>query len=94
MGSNPPESIDPTLCTHIHHAFHVLNEQHNVVKDSAGPQPAIYKRLVALKQKNPDLKIIVSLGGAGAPDVQYSRLINNPTLRAAFIKNTIAYLNQ
>ena len=89
-----PEDIDPTLCTHIHHAFHVLDAINNVIKDSAGPQPDIYKRLQALKQKNPDIKIIASLGGAGQPDVKYSKLVNNQTLRAAFIINTITYLRK
>ncbi|CAG2176997.1 unnamed protein product [Oppiella nova] len=89
-----PENIDPTLCTHIHHAFHVLDQQHNVVKDSAGPQPDVYRRLNALKQRNPDVKIIVSMGGWGAPDNQYSQLVGNEGLRQGFIKNTIAYLHQ
>ncbi|CAG2177940.1 unnamed protein product, partial [Oppiella nova] len=93
-GGHTPENIDPTLCTHIHHAFHVLDEQHNVVKDSAGPQPDIYNRLNALKQKNPDVKIIISLGGGGQPDAPYSHLISDPAKRAAFIKNTIAYIHK
>lgn len=89
-----PEDIDPTLCTHIHYAFHVLDDKNNVVKDSDGPQPDIYKRILALKQKNPELKVIVSLGGAGQPDVKYSHLVNNETLRHQFIGNTIQYLRQ
>ena len=90
----PPANIDPTLCTHIHHAFHEVDDTHNTIRDSAGPQPNVYKQLVALKQKNPDVKIVVSVGGWGAPDIKFSKLAANQTLRAAFIKNTIAYLKQ
>ena len=89
-----PEDIDPTLCTHIHHAFHVMDAINNVIKDSAGPQPDIYKRLQALKQKNPDIKIVASVGGWTAPDIKFSTVVNSQTLREAFIKNTIAYLKQ
>ncbi|CAG2114083.1 unnamed protein product, partial [Medioppia subpectinata] len=89
-----PENIDPTLCTHIHHAFHVYDQQHNVVRDSAGPQPDLYRRLHALKSKNPDVKVIVSMGGWGQPDAQYSHLVADEGLRLGFIKNTIAYLHK
>ncbi|XP_054157786.1 probable chitinase 10 [Oppia nitens] len=90
-----PESIDPTLCTHLHHAFHVLDVQNNVVRDSTGsPQPDIYRRLNQLKLMNPDLKLIVSLGGAGQPDRDYSELISDKERRLKFINNTIDYLNK
>ncbi|CAG2116667.1 unnamed protein product, partial [Medioppia subpectinata] len=89
-----PENIDPTLCTHLHYAFHVMDEQNNVLKDSDGPQPDIYRRLQELKKKNPELKIIPSLGGGGQPDAPYSRLVNDAGRRAQFIKNTIAYIHK
>ena len=89
-----PEDIDPTLCTHLHHAFHDLDDKNNVIRDSAGPQPDIYRRLNALKKKNSELKIVVALGGFGAPDQKFSKLVNNSSLRQQFIKNTIQYLHK
>ncbi|CAG2177124.1 unnamed protein product, partial [Oppiella nova] len=93
-GGHTPENIDPTLCTHIHHAFHELDTKNNVVKDSAGPQPDVYRRLNALKEKNPDLKLVISVGGAGAKDADYSHLISDEGRRQGFIKNTIAYMHK
>ncbi|XP_054155291.1 probable chitinase 10 [Oppia nitens] len=92
--SHKPENIDPTLCTHLHHAFHVLDENHNVIRDSDGPQPDIYRRLHELKKRNPELKVIISLGGGGQPDAPYSRLISDEGRRQQFINNTIAYLHK
>jgi len=60
---NTPEDIDASLCTHIHYSFAILDEQHATPKDSNGsPQVELYKRLSALKQKNKNLKLILSLG--------------------------------
>jgi len=90
-----PEAIDASLCTHIHHAFHLLDEQHEVPKDSAGsPQAEIYKRLNALKQNNTNLKVILSLGGGGEDDSKYSRMVTSPDKRKTFIHNTIQYLHK
>ncbi|CAG2109990.1 unnamed protein product [Medioppia subpectinata] len=91
---NPIETIDPTLCTHIHYAFHILDTNNNVIVDRVGARPDIYRRLNALKTRNPELKVIVSVGGAKAPSEPFSNLVNNSSLRAEFINNTIAYLKQ
>ncbi|CAG2171214.1 unnamed protein product [Oppiella nova] len=94
-GSMTPEQIDPTLCTHIHYAFHVMDDKHNTIVDSKGsPQPDLYNRLLALKQKNPELQVVVSVGGWGQPDIKFSRVVNSPELRKGFIANTIAYIQK
>ncbi|CAG2111579.1 unnamed protein product, partial [Medioppia subpectinata] len=95
LGQLPPENIDPTLCTHILFSFHKLDQGKNVIVDSTGSaRPDIYRRLTALKGRNPELKVIVAAGGGGAPDAPWSNMISNPSLRAAFVTNTVAYLKQ
>jgi chitinase len=93
--NHSPEDIDASLCTHIHYAFHLLDEKTESPKDSDGsPQAETYKRLNALKQKNHDLKLVLSLGGGGEKDAKYSHMISNPETRKTFIHNTIAYLHK
>ena len=89
------QDIDASLCTHLHYAFFVVDDQNNVIKDSAGhPQPELYNSLLALKKKNPDLKVIPSVGGWGHPDIKFSNIVSNPQLRTKFIDNTLQLLKK
>ncbi|CAG2178943.1 unnamed protein product, partial [Oppiella nova] len=91
-----PENIDPTLCTHIHYAFHILDNKTNTVMESAGggPRPKLYERLNKLRQKNKQVKLILAVGGGAQACPPFSAMITSPTLRVGFIKNTIAYLKK
>ncbi|CAG2102749.1 unnamed protein product [Medioppia subpectinata] len=94
-GGMTPEQIDPTLCTHLHYAFHQIDDKNNVIIDEKGSaQPDTYTRLLALKKINPDMKLIVSVGGWARPDIKWSRLVNSAELRREFIRNTIPYLQK
>jgi chitinase len=63
--------------------------------DSSGsPQVELYKRLEALKQKNKNLKVILSLGGWGDKSIKYSRIFASSEKRKTFIANSIQYLHK
>ncbi|CAG2170536.1 unnamed protein product, partial [Oppiella nova] len=94
-GGSQPEDIDVTLCTHIHYAFHVMDAENTTIVDGRGsPQPDTYNRLLALKQRNPDLQVVVSVGGWGHPDIKFSRVVNSADLRRKFIANVIPYIQK
>src|ERR1700728_4784778 len=80
-----PEDIDPTLCTHIHYSFMLLDEQNLKPVDSRGsPQVDLYNRINALKQKNPNLKFVMSIGGWGEKSSKYSHVIGDAVKRKVF----------
>lgn len=61
-----PEDINPYFCTHINYAFAVLDHEELTIKihDSwADVDNRFLQRIVALKKKNPRLKVMLAIGG-------------------------------
>lgn len=50
-----PEDIDPTLCTHVVYAFATLKD--HLLTESSEKDGEMYERLIALREKNPDIKV-------------------------------------
>lgn len=50
-----PEDIDPTLCTHVIYAFATL--KNHLLTEGGDKDGDMYERLIALREKNPDLKV-------------------------------------
>ncbi|XP_049868150.1 chitinase-3-like protein 2 [Pectinophora gossypiella] len=83
-----PADIHPHLCTHINVAFaQVLNKQVKLNND----QLRTLEEVVKLKSSNPDLKILLSIGGAGEND-GFSDMIVNHASRKTFIRSIKAIL--
>ena len=86
------DDIDPGMCTHLVYAFAVLNTQSFEIKifdQWLDIDLKNYEKFVALKSKNPHLKVLVALGGwtdsqnhKGA----YSSLFKSKSNRRTFIK--------
>lgn len=57
-----PENIDPTLCTHINYAFAQIDVTSHKVLPYEWNDDAMIPRVIALKQSNPSLKVIISIG--------------------------------
>lgn len=55
MGRFSPEDIDPTLCTHVVYAFATLKD--NLLTEGSDKDAEMYHRLIALRDKNPDIKV-------------------------------------
>ena len=62
-----PENIDPNLCTHIIYSFaKFTNYQLSGYEwndESTEWSKGLYERTIDLKQKNPNLKILLAVGG-------------------------------
>ncbi|CAG9578058.1 unnamed protein product [Danaus chrysippus] len=78
-----PSDIHSQLCTHINVAFaQIINKE--IYLDNV--QRQIISEVVNLKKKNPNLKVLLSIGGAGAQD-GFSDMVVNHTSRKIFIKS-------
>jgi chitinase len=65
-----PEDIDPFLCTHINFAFAKVLESLTIapyeeddLKGWTANSKGMYERIMILKETNPDLRVLLSLGG-------------------------------
>merc|ERR1711971_104189 len=67
MGKFTPEDIDPTLCTHIVFAFATIKDNKLAGSDDQDTGDAYadgtYDRITALRKRNPDIKILLAVGG-------------------------------
>lgn len=58
-GKFVPEDIDPTLCTHIVYSFATLKNY--LLAEENEKDGEMYERLMTLRNKNPDLKVSITL---------------------------------
>ena len=62
-----------------------------------GVDPGIYERVANMKQQNPDLKVMIALGGWSFTDPGewqnvFTSIVSNEGNRAQFITNLIGFL--
>ena len=70
---------DPTVMTHINYAFGHVNETFNGVGID---NPDRLRKIVALKKKSPDLKVLLSVGGWGSG--RFCEMAADSTFRRSF----------
>lgn len=78
-----PSSIHPFLCTHINIAFARVVNKKVYLDDS---QYQTIKEVLKLKEQNPELKVLLSVGGAGSYD-GFSDMVVNHASRKVFIRS-------
>jgi len=94
------EDINVHMCTHLVYSFVVLQTQKFTVKifdKWLDIDLKNYEKFIAMKKKNPKLKVLVAIGGwtdsqnhAGA----YSKLFRNEANRATFVKSAVEFLQK
>ncbi|XP_066142838.1 chitotriosidase-1-like isoform X2 [Euwallacea fornicatus] len=77
-----PEEINATLLTHLYYAFLDVNDDASLTiqREKQGFVP----RLLALKQENPDLKLLFSVVNKNG---SFAKVIASADLREKFVKN-------
>jgi chitinase len=92
-----PENIDANLCTHIIFAFAKL--ENNKLKEvewndqDTKYSKGLYSRLLALKSVNPNLKVLLGVGGWNHGSGSFSSMCNDATARATFIQSSLQFIN-
>lgn len=80
---------DPTLLTHINYAFALINDDFETLDIK---KVSRLQQVVALKNQNPDLKVILSIGGWGAGN--FSEMAGDANHRKKFAQNCLAAVNK
>lgn len=92
-----PENLDPNLCTHIIYAFYGLKDSKLVPTediDQSDNEQAPYKRIIALKQLNPNLKVMLAVGGWMIGYAPFRQLTENAYRQTSFIFDVIEFLRK
>lgn len=93
-----PENINPNLCTHIVYSFITLDKFDLTVRSIdpwADYDNNLFKRVLKVKSKNKNIKILVALGGWNdSIDDKYSRLVADPSARRRFVNSTVQFIEK
>uniref|UniRef100_A0A182K0A3 GH18 domain-containing protein n=1 Tax=Anopheles christyi TaxID=43041 RepID=A0A182K0A3_9DIPT len=95
-GKYDVESINPNLCTHIVYTFVGLDTKGNVkILDSwLDISLGGYSRFVQLKQRNPNVKLMLAIGGWNEGSASYSTMANSDLLRAVFVESAVSFVKR
>ncbi|XP_076043180.1 chitinase 7 [Oratosquilla oratoria] len=97
-GRFEPEYIDPETCTHVVYAFASMEDNRLAPghPDDVGDSftPGIYQRLMKLKEKNQNLKILLALGGWAFGTKPFKELVSNSFRMNGFIYDALDFLRK
>lgn len=91
-----PENINASLCTHIIYTFATLENNHlkpyEWNDDSTPWSVGMYARVMKLKKKNPQLRVLLGLGGWNMGSHLFSKMVANSHNRKMFYTNATGFL--
>ncbi|XP_006809282.1 acidic mammalian chitinase-like [Neolamprologus brichardi] len=91
-GKFTPDNIDPFLCTHVIYALATINS-FNQISPVEWNDPQLYSSLNSLKNVNPALKTLLTVGGTVNGVSPFIAMVARPESRAAFISSVISFLH-
>lgn len=83
-----PNQIDPLLCTHINVGLVSIENNTLVIDDTLSE---LFKQMSGLRRYNPDLKVLIWIGGP-SDSLGFVQMIENHATRKDFIKSIKAAL--
>uniref|UniRef100_A0A5F4WA68 Chitinase-3-like protein 1 n=1 Tax=Callithrix jacchus TaxID=9483 RepID=A0A5F4WA68_CALJA len=89
-GSCFPDAIDRSLCTHIIYSFANISNDH--IDTWEWNDVTLYDTLNTLKNRNPNLKTLLSVGGWNFGSQRFSKIASNTQSRRTFIKSVPPFL--
>ncbi|CAF1066173.1 unnamed protein product [Adineta steineri] len=94
-----PEDIDPFLCTHINFAFGKVLESLTIapyeeddLKGWTASSKGMYERILQLKEVNPDLRVLLSIGGWTHASRGFNDVSKSANNIKTFAKNSMKFL--
>ena len=54
----------------------------------------MYRQIIALKQQNPDLKVMLAVGGWNHPAASFTQMVSTEQSQKEFVENSYNFLKQ
>ncbi|KAI3383007.1 hypothetical protein SNEBB_004087 [Seison nebaliae] len=93
-----PDDVDPHICTHIVYAFAKLDGNQLAAfewnDDEQTWDIGNFKRIINLKKINPNLKILIALGGWNMASEPFTKVVENEKHIEEFVKSVIDFLRK
>uniref|UniRef100_G3WIQ7 GH18 domain-containing protein n=1 Tax=Sarcophilus harrisii TaxID=9305 RepID=G3WIQ7_SARHA len=86
-----PNDVDPHLCTHVVYAFASMKNNKIVPKEN-DDEREIYPQLMKLKERNQDLRILLSIGGWYFGTSRFTAMMSTFQNRQVFIASVLFLL--
>ncbi|KAK2150730.1 hypothetical protein LSH36_393g02038 [Paralvinella palmiformis] len=88
-----PENVDPFLCTQINYAFATMTGNRlSPYEWNDDGDNGMYKRVNDLKNTNPNLKVVLSVGGWNFGTEKMTAMLATPENRNEFVTTSITFL--
>ncbi|KAK3748290.1 hypothetical protein RRG08_039542 [Elysia crispata] len=98
MGKFLPESMEANHCTHIMYAFATIRDGqlkgYEWNDESTDWMTGMYARVMKLKDSNPDLKVLLAVGGWNMGSGPFTGVVASRATRSKFISTSITYLRK
>uniref|UniRef100_A0A2S2Q2H3 Putative chitinase 3 n=1 Tax=Sipha flava TaxID=143950 RepID=A0A2S2Q2H3_9HEMI len=91
-GKFTPDNIDPSLCTHVIYAFGTLKDFKLTFIDEKDTEQ--YKEMMALREKNANLKVLLAIGGWAFGSTPFKELTGNVFRMNQFVYEAIEFLRE
>lgn len=94
-----PEDVDANLCTHIIYSFAKLDGNSELAAyewndESTSWSKGMYERATDLKARNPNLKIMIAVGGWNHGSGKFSNMVTDSSLRSKFVSTAVTFLTK
>jgi len=98
IGKFLPEYIDPFMCTHIIFAFGWLKNgklaSFEENDETGSGKVGLYQRVVNLKSKNPNLKVLLAIGGWSFGTAKFKEVAKTRFSRQTFVFSAVSFLRE